>query len=62
MLKNVTLEQLVKMAHTLSAETDSLLPKALRLTAPRNADTGPFWNAELVLTYLIYDPPELDRP
>lgn len=61
-LKNVTLEQLVKMAHTLGAQADSLLPKSLRVTAPRNADTGGFWNAELVLTYLIYDPPELDRP
>jgi hypothetical protein len=62
LLKSVTLEQLVKMTHRLSGDAQSLLPRSLRLTAPRNSDTGPFWNAELVLTYLIYDPPKLDGP
>ena len=61
LLKNVTLEQLVGMLYSLAGGEKGLHPKSLRLTAPRADDCGETWNAELVLTYLIYDPPSSKR-
>ena len=57
-LKNITLKQLVGLVHHLLASKSNLEVKALRLAAPRPDDTTDNWTAELVLTYLIYDPPQ----
>jgi len=56
-LKDITLKQLVGLVHNLLASKNNLEVKALRLAAPRPDDTTDNWTAELVLTYLIYDPP-----
>ncbi len=61
LLKNVTLKQLVGMIHSLAGGQRGLHLKSIRLTAPRADDCGETWNAELVLTYLIYDPPSSRR-
>ena len=54
-LKDVTLQQLVTILYGLTGE-QGLLAKSLRLSAPSVDDAGQQWSAELVLTYLIYDP------
>ena len=56
-MKNVTLKQLVTMVYKMTDGPLALHPKSIRLTAPRVEDTGDRWTAELVMTYLIYDPP-----
>jgi len=56
-LKDITLKQLVGLVHNLLTSKNNLEVKALRLAAPRPDDTADNWTAELVLTYLIYDPP-----
>ncbi len=60
-LKGVTLTQSVEMLHRLTSAKDVLHPQSIRLGAPRIDDTGDIWTAELVLTYLIYDPPKAGR-
>ena len=57
LFKNVTLKQIVATSHALAGGEKRLHPKSLRLSAPRDEDTGNLWTAEMVLTYLIYDPP-----
>lgn len=57
MLKNVTLQQLVAMVHGIITDKNGLHARSVRLTAPSPEDTGPAWTAELVLTYLIFEPP-----
>lgn len=57
LLRKVTLDQTVKMMHAFGGE-DGLQPVSLRLSSPRRDDTGPLWDVELTLTYLIYAPPE----
>jgi hypothetical protein len=54
-LPNVTLQQLVTILYNLTGE-HGLMAKSLRLSAPQTDDAGSQWSAELVLTYLIYDP------
>ena len=61
LVKNVTLEQLVQMVHGLVGAGHRLHARSIRITAPKAEDTGRQWNAELLLTYLIYDPPVLKR-
>ena len=55
-LKRVTLEALVRMLHRLAQADQPLHPAAVRLSAPSREDTGPLWNAEILLSYLIYEP------
>ena len=55
-LKRVTLEQLVRLLHRLGEGDQPLRSAAVRLVAPDRQDTGPLWDAEVVLTYLIYEP------
>ncbi|MCX5647497.1 MAG: hypothetical protein NTX40_00125 [Planctomycetota bacterium] len=55
-LKRVSLKALVAMLHALSQSDQPLHPSAIRLTAPNREDTGSQWDAEVVLTYLVYDP------
>ncbi len=55
-LKRVPLKAIVATLHTLSQADQPLHPSAIRLTAPNREDTGSQWDAEVVLTYLVYDP------
>jgi len=66
LLKNVTLRQLVTMVHALGEADAGLQANSIRLTSPGRDDDGlpltrgvkgGLWTAEVVLTYLIYDPP-----
>ena len=56
--RNISLKQLVGLVHRLIGSDQQLEAKSIRITAPNPQDTGDLWNAELVLTYLIYDPPK----
>lgn len=60
-LRRVQLEPLVKMAHRLITGQRAMRARALRLSAPQPGDTSDFWNAEMELTYLLYDPPDNQR-
>jgi len=57
-LRGVSMEQVVKLAHALETAETGLNTKSIRLTLNKNdakgsADT---WSAEIVLSYLIYEP------
>ena len=60
LLKNVTLQQLVQFVHAIVTDREALHAKAMRISAPSADDAGRLWNVEVVLTYLIYEPPKLD--
>jgi hypothetical protein len=55
-LGGVTLRQLIPFLLTATDENSGLELKDLRLTAPRQDDSGATWNAELTLRYLIFQP------
>lgn len=55
-LRNVPLRQLVALTHSLLQGGQKLHTKSMRIIPPRPDDTGEDWNAELTLTYLIYEP------
>ncbi len=57
LLKGVSLRQVVGLVHTLIGGDRGLSAKSIRLSAPRHDDEGELWTAEIVVTYLIYDPP-----
>ncbi|KKM17455.1 hypothetical protein LCGC14_1675610, partial [marine sediment metagenome] len=57
LLKNITLKQLVVLAHTLMGASEGLSIKSIRVTAPRSDSADDRWTAEIVVTYLIYAPP-----
>jgi hypothetical protein len=61
LLKDVTLEQLTKLMHTLASSPQALQPKSVRLSTPNREDTGNLWGAEIEVTYLIYDPLRLEK-
>lgn len=54
-LRNVSLQEVVTMAHRLVGEDGGFDLKSLRLDAARGETAGR-WSAELVLVYLIYEP------
>jgi type II secretory pathway component PulM len=54
-LRGVPLEQLATFLHHLSSDS-GLRVQDLRLRSPRGDETGHAWDAEVTLTYLIYDP------
>ena len=58
LLRNVSLGQVTSLVHELIAWTSGLRAKSIRLTAPRPEDTGDRWNSDVVVTYLIYEPPQ----
>lgn len=59
LFKDVTLEQLTRCLQLLEeAPEASLSTRRLSLIAPRPEDTSDLWDAEVVLTYLIFAPPE----
>ncbi len=51
------LRQLVTMLHTLTRGDHGLRTQTLRLSPNRPDDNADSWDAEFVVTYLIYDPP-----
>lgn len=59
LVKSVTLEELTKFLYRLIGDGE-LHARSLRLTSPSAEDTGERWNAEVTLTYLIYDPPDTE--
>ena len=61
LLKDITLQQLVRLLHAVASGDRRLHPKSLRIAAPRRDNTGPLWTAEIELTYLIYAPLRLDK-
>jgi hypothetical protein len=56
-LRKATLKQIVTMVHRLTRGEGGLRAKSLRLTAPSRNATQNLWDAEVVLVYLIYEPP-----
>ncbi len=60
-LKKASLVQLVEMMHMILTDKNRLHAKALHISAPSAQDTGAMWNVELVLTYLIYEPPKIQK-
>jgi hypothetical protein len=60
LLKDVTLPQLARLVHELVRGKGDLRAKSIRVRAPRQKDAGREWDGEVVLTYLIYDPPNTE--
>ena len=60
-LENVPLKQLVTLVHRLANQNNSLHPKSIQIRAPQWEGAEERWTAEIVLTYLIYDPPRKAR-
>jgi hypothetical protein len=56
-LRAVSLPQLIDFLCQLSGSENGLRIKALRLTAPHQAEDNNHWNVELTLAQLIYSPP-----
>lgn len=56
LLKNVTLKQVARMAHSLGEPDTGLDLKSVRLTAQSRDSSDGTWSAELVFVYLIYEP------
>lgn len=54
-LKDISLSQLVFFLHSLTQES-GLRSTAIRISAPRNADSQNKWIADLTLSYWIYSP------
>ena len=61
LLKSVTLQQVVSLVHRIVTDPNGLHARSMRITAPSADDTGELWTAELVFTYLIYEPPKIAR-
>lgn len=61
MLQSVSLRQLAGLAAAAPLEQAGLNVESIRLTAGREADAADLWDAELVLTYLVYDPPQAGK-
>jgi len=61
LLRRVTLKQLVTFAYAMASGDPPLHVKSIRVSAPRQEDSDDLWTGELALTYLIYEPLQLDR-
>ena len=55
-VKNVALRPLVAMIHRVTQAEGGWALSSLRLTAPSRDATENLWTAELVFTYLVYEP------
>jgi hypothetical protein len=60
-LRKVTLRQLVPFLHSLLTSGTGLRAKSIHLSAPREEELGDRWTADLLLSYLIYDPSQAQR-
>jgi len=56
LLRNVTLGQIVRFLHSLTGNDSGLEARQIRLSAPRDQQTGDQWVLEATLGYLIYAP------
>jgi len=56
-LKSVSLQQLVTLTHHLVSPSQGLHAKSLRITSLGTEGAAASWAADLVVTYLIYEPP-----
>jgi len=54
LLRDVTLKQMVPFVHNLL--TAGLNARAIRLVSPKPEDTGQLWTMEITMSYLVYDP------
>lgn len=61
LLQPVSLKQLVLLSTALREQDPGLNIETMRLSVPRELENGDLWTAELVLTYLIYDPPQAGK-
>jgi hypothetical protein len=59
-LLKVTPRQAVKFVHALT-NNHGLHPKAIEMAVPDRNSTENLWTVDIVVTYLIYDPPSADR-
>jgi hypothetical protein len=57
LLQGITLRQLVDLELAVSQADAGLNLESIRLSIPREGDANDLWTAEVVLSYLIYDPP-----
>ena len=55
-LRNVSLQQLTDMIYGLSSQDKGLSAKVIRLTTPASQEASDLWNAEVAVSYLIFDP------
>ena len=62
LLQPVTLRQLVDLAIAIANADAGLNVQTIRLSVPREGGGRDLWTAEVVLTYLIYDPPGKQEP
>jgi len=60
-VEDARLEQIAKMIHALGSGQESLAAKSIRLSPPRQAACDDLWTADIVLTYLIYEPARTSR-
>ena len=56
-LTEVTPRQLVVFVHTLCSGPRAPQPRSLTMRAPRRDGAPRTWSVEIVVTYLVYDPP-----
>lgn len=61
LLREVGRRQLTAFLHALTAGDSELTVRSLRLSAPRERQDEDVWNAEVVITYLIYAPAKAAR-
>ncbi len=55
-LRQVTLKQLTVLLQELLKDSSALELRSLRLSAPREQETGPQWNVEAMICHLVYSP------
>ena len=60
-LQAVTLRQLVDLASAEALREAGLNVESIRVTAPPDGREGDQWNVDLVLSYLVYDPPKAGK-
>lgn len=60
-LRGVTVRQSVELMQRLAAGEHALSIKSVNLTAVTPQDDRDVWNADVVVTYLIYDPPHPEK-
>jgi len=62
-LKNATMRQIVGLIHSLAAGQEGLTARSIRLTAvpPQPPAVSELWDAEITVSYLIYDPPQTSK-
>ncbi len=57
-LRRVALESVVRLMHNLVTAEQCLNVKSIQLTAAGTQTSPGRWDADVVVTYLIYDPPQ----